>query len=122
MSAHSQTVLSPAELATLRGRLLAERKALRGEAATPSAVREAEPRGADVMDEATSDLAQHEGLAESEHAKRRLAEVDAALARMDAGTYGVSERSGESIGYARLSVAPWARLTAAEQEELESSR
>jgi DnaK suppressor protein len=112
--------LSHAELSVLRDRLLAERQTLRDASAIPSVVTDAPPRESDVSDEATDDLAQHEGLSESQHAQQRLAEVDAALARIEAGTYGMSERSGEPIGYARLSAVPWTRLTAAEQEELES--
>jgi DnaK suppressor protein len=109
--------LTRAELANLRRALLAEQKRLRVSATIPSVVTEAPPREADPSDEATEGLAQHEALAGSRHAQRRLAEVEAALARMEAGTYGTSELSGEPIGYARLSAVPWARLTAAEQEE-----
>ncbi|MCF6377077.1 TraR/DksA family transcriptional regulator [Nocardioides KLBMP 9356] len=39
-----------------------------------------------------------------------LAELDAALARVDAGTYGVCERCGAPIGAARLEALPAARL------------
>ncbi|WP_408899386.1 TraR/DksA family transcriptional regulator [Nocardioides sp. R1-1] len=41
--------------------------------------------------------------------RRHLAEVDAALARLDAGTYGVCERCGEPIASARLEARPSAR-------------
>lgn len=43
-------------------------------------------------------------------AREGLAEIDAALARVDAGTYGVCERCGEAIGEARLDARPVARL------------
>jgi len=114
--------LTPAQLSTLRGLLVAERHRLRGDAAIPSAVAEAGPREADPSDEATDSLVQHEALAGSQHAQRHLTEVEAALARMDAGTYGTSEVSGEPIGYARLSAVPWARFTVAEQEDLERAQ
>ena len=39
-----------------------------------------------------------------------LAEVEAALARVDAGTYGACERCGAPIGSARLEALPAARL------------
>jgi len=39
-----------------------------------------------------------------------LAAVDAALARVDAGTYGLCERCGSAIGEARLEALPAARL------------
>ncbi|WP_436702313.1 TraR/DksA family transcriptional regulator [Nocardioides sp. BYT-33-1] len=41
--------------------------------------------------------------------RRRLAEVDAALARLDAGTYGRCERCGLPIAPARLEARPAAR-------------
>lgn len=39
----------------------------------------------------------------------RLAEVDAAFARLDQGTYGVCERCGQMIGRDRLEAIPTAR-------------
>jgi DnaK suppressor protein len=38
-----------------------------------------------------------------------LAEVDHALDRLRAGTYGVDEQTGEPIPYERLRAVPWAR-------------
>jgi DnaK suppressor protein len=118
----SPVSLNPAQLSTLRNRLVAERQRLRGDAAIPTAVAEPGPREADPSDEASDSLVQHEALAGSQHAQRHLAEVEAALVRMDAGTYGVSEVSGEPIGYGRLSAVPWARFTVAEQEDLERAQ
>jgi DnaK suppressor protein len=59
-------------------------------------------------------------LAEAEHL--RLAEVEHALAKLDAGTYGVDEESGEPIGFPRLSALPWARRAAHSQEDSERRR
>ncbi|MEV0156948.1 TraR/DksA C4-type zinc finger protein [Micromonospora sp. NPDC050686] len=42
-------------------------------------------------------------------ARRRLAELDAALERLDAGTYGTCERCGSVIPAERLAVRPFAR-------------
>jgi DnaK suppressor protein len=42
-------------------------------------------------------------------AEAHLAEVDAALARLEAGTYGVCERCGRPIEPARLDARPTAR-------------
>ena len=39
----------------------------------------------------------------------QLAEIDAALARVDDGTYGIDEETGEPIDAARLDALPWAR-------------
>jgi DnaK suppressor protein len=44
-----------------------------------------------------------------DRARRRLADVEAALARRDAGGYGMCETCGEPIGTERLAVRPAAR-------------
>jgi DnaK suppressor protein len=54
-------------------------------------------------------------LAEAGH--QRLREIERALAKLDAGTYGVDEESGEPIGYPRLAAIPWARFAVSRQEQ-----
>jgi len=54
--------------------------------------------------------------------KLELAEIEHALAKIDAGTFGVSEDSGDPIGIARLRAMPTARVTVQEQESLEKAR
>jgi RNA polymerase-binding protein DksA len=44
-----------------------------------------------------------------EQARRRLADIDAALARREAGGYGVCEACGRPIGAERLAARPAAR-------------
>jgi len=44
-----------------------------------------------------------------EQARRRLAEIDAALARREMGNYGVCEACGRPIGAERLAARPSAR-------------
>jgi len=111
--------LTAAQLAKLRARLLAEKARLHAGEGTLAPVREARERSADEMDEAEASLVQHEALGRAAHDRSHLALVDRALQKIEAGTYGVSELSGEPIGYARLDAVPWARFTAAEQEQLE---
>jgi RNA polymerase-binding transcription factor DksA len=69
------------------------------------------------QEEAADTVQSTTGLAASERA--RLVQLERALRKMESGTYGVSEASGEPIGFDRLSAVPWARLTAAEEEKLE---
>ena len=45
-----------------------------------------------------------------ENSTHVLAEIDAALARIDEGTYGVCVRCGKPIGRERLDALPWATL------------
>ena len=58
------------------------------------------------------------------HDRRRLRDVEAALRRMDAGSYGICEDTGDPIPYERLRSQPTATLTAEAQadRELESER
>ena len=43
-------------------------------------------------------------------ARERIAEVDDALRRVDAGTYGICERCGQPIAEDRLAARPFARF------------
>ncbi len=45
-----------------------------------------------------------------ENSSHVLAEIDAALARIEAGTYGVCQACGRPIGEERLEALPWAML------------
>jgi DnaK suppressor protein len=111
--------LTSAQLSTLRKRLLAERARLQGSDGTMTPVREPAERAGDPMVEAEESLEQHEAIVRGAHDRSHLADIERALSKMDEGTYGVSELSGEPIGYARLEAVPWARLTAVEQEQSE---
>ncbi len=68
---------------------------------------EHDPEGATIAFE----RAQVDALARD--ARRRLAEIDAALLRIDGGSYGVCERCGRPIDPARLEVRPAARTCVA---------
>jgi DnaK suppressor protein len=71
---------------------------------------------ADPMDAATRAEEENDQLSRARHARTLLGQIDRALAKLEAGTYGVSELSGRSIPIERLRAVPWARLTADEEE------
>src|SRR5215468_2596269 len=54
-----------------------------------------------------------------EQGRREMEEIQAALARLDAGTYGLCETCGETISTARLTAMPMARRCVSCQERLE---
>ncbi len=103
----------------LRARLVSERDRLQAQTSM-AVVREPTERAAEAMDEAQASLEQHEALGLAAHERTLLQHIERALTKIDFGTYGVSEHSGEPIGFRRLQAVPWARLTAGEQEELEA--
>jgi DnaK suppressor protein len=75
----------------------------------------------DPADLAESAIEDNDRIAKAEHDLELLEEVDHALTRLDAGTYGVSEASGRPIPYERLRAVPWARYDADEAERAEHS-
>jgi RNA polymerase-binding protein DksA len=59
-----------------------------------------------------------EGLEEG--ARETLAEIDAALQRIEDGTYGICEVCGKPIGAERVSAIPWTRLCIDDQRRASS--
>ena len=57
-----------------------------------------------------------------EQVERRLREVDRALRKIEEGTYGLSDESGESIPKGRLEAVPEAIRTVEEQQRFEQER
>jgi DnaK suppressor protein len=57
-----------------------------------------------------------------EQAERRLGEVDRALQKVEDGTYGLSDDSGEPIPRGRLDAVPEAIRTVEEQQRFERER
>lgn len=122
MTRTTPSTLSPSELEALRAQLLTLRAEL---LARPhvSAARDPEgPEVGDAMDEVARVSEHEESGARNERDKGRLIQIDHALAKIERGEYGVSEDSGEPIGFGRLRAVPWARLTVEEEEELERNR
>ena len=57
-----------------------------------------------------------------EQAERRLGEIDRALQKVEEGTYGLSDDSGEPIPTGRLEAVPEALRTVEEQQRFEKER
>jgi DnaK suppressor protein len=109
--------LSPHDLDELRRALTQERDRLRAGLTTS----EREGRGLarednDEIDIAEGVVEQDEGLRLARFDRKLLADVEHALAKLDKGTYGTSEQSGEPIALERLRAMPWARRTREEEE------
>lgn len=58
----------------------------------------------------------------SDRSNKLLQKVNAALERMENGTYGFSIVSGEEIGIGRMMARPLATMTVEEQEEYEARK
>lgn len=102
------SLITKAQLEALRRRLEEEgariRRALQAHAAAPPP--EPEPE----MEEAAQRAVERDQQLEIVARERALlAEVERALAKLEAGTYGLSEKTGAPIPYQRLVAVPWAR-------------
>ncbi len=77
------------------------------------AVRVGLERGGTDSGEVANDEAEHGTLlAEIRQERTELAEIEAALERLRAGSYGICEATGASIEPERLRALPWTRLGA----------
>lgn len=114
--------LTKEELETLRAQLTAMRAELVARAHVAVSHEAEAPEVGDAMDEVERVSEHEEAGARHERDKARLAQIDHALDKIERGEYGLSESSGEPIGFGRLKVIPWARLTVEEEEELESRK
>jgi DnaK suppressor protein len=122
MGKQTHSHLSPADLIRLRHALEKKRDALVAaqQASTPVErnLGDAESEDGDVAER----LIEQEGaLRLAAFDAHLLADVDHALAKLDAGGYGVSEESGAPIPLARLEAVPWARRTEAEEAQRRGS-
>jgi DnaK suppressor protein len=104
-----------AELITERATYVEAAEALRLEA--EALAEDMEPGDIQFDEESgegdTLSVERERDLALSAQARAAVEEIDRALAKMDAGTYGVCERCGNPIPKARLKALPYAALCVA---------
>ncbi len=96
-----------ANLDAARSALLAERERLRAEVAGTIIAPEQMTYGSQAA-AASQVFEQQRDLALRDRAEQHLALVDAALARLDEGTFGACQRCGRPIAPERLEALPWA--------------
>lgn len=122
-----QGTLSDEFIAQQRKRLLALRQELLGgEENTIADERTAEEQHGDEAQEFEDEA---QGMAQNEVNQalhdvndQRISDIERALQKIDEGTYGLSDASGDPIPKARLEVAPEAILTVEEQSRRETGK
>jgi DnaK suppressor protein len=67
--------------------------------------------GGDEADQAADFQQKASALAMRESALRQIREIDAAMGRIEDGTYGICEETEEPIEEERLLALPWTRLS-----------
>jgi DnaK suppressor protein len=101
--------MSEPDLSVVRAALEAERDRLRNGLAEAIVAPGPMTYGSQAA-AASQVFEQQRDLALRDHNRVHLEAVDAALARLDAGTYGACTTCGKPIGADRLGALPWAAL------------
>lgn len=112
--------LVPGELAVLRKALLDARDAIERKRSTHVEIAlPTESHLADDMDQASRDQEMGFALLLADKDQNLGSEIEAALKRLDDGSYGVCEGTDEPIGFRRLEARPWTRYSVGYQEQVE---
>jgi DnaK suppressor protein len=113
----SPSGLSASQLSVLRGRLERARDELRERMRREQAVALQSENLPEPVDAAEQTREQDDAILFTQRDVTVLDDIEDALAKLDAGGYGLSEVSGLPIGFRRLQAIPWARTAADEDGE-----
>ncbi len=103
-----------------RGKLIAWRNEILREAReTLETLQQENSNLPDLADRASSETDRSIELRARDRQRKLISKIDSALARLDEGTYGFCEDTGEPIGLKRLDARPIATLSIEAQERHE---
>jgi DnaK suppressor protein len=112
--------MNPLQLEYFRQKLLRWRADLLREAdGTLASLSEGGIHEADITDRASVETDRALELRTRDRARKLISKINQALARVEAGTYGFCEETGEPIGLKRLEARPIATLSIEAQERHE---
>jgi DnaK suppressor protein len=112
--------MSELQRAYFRRKLLTWRdEILRSTKETLQHLQDESAQHADIADRATTETERALELRARDRQRKLIAKIDAALARLDEGTYGYCEETGEPISLKRLDARPIATLSVEAQERHE---
>jgi RNA polymerase-binding transcription factor len=112
--------MNPVQREYFRQKLLRWRAELLAESnATLQQLKEESLAEADIADRATLETDRYTELRTRDRERKLISKIDAALLRIDDGTYGYCEETAEPIGIRRLEARPIATLSLEAQERHE---
>jgi DnaK suppressor protein len=116
----SEPFMNERHKAYFRNKLLAwKEEIVRQNRETLVQLHEDSAQHADFADRATSETERALELRDRDRKRKLIAKIDAALARIEDGSYGFCEETGEPIGLRRLDARPIATLSLEAQERHE---
>jgi DnaK suppressor protein len=112
--------MNPKQRAYFRKKLLAWKEEIINQTKeTLAGLHEDSTQHADIADRATSETDRALELRARDRQRKLVSKIDAALSRIEDGTYGYCEETGEPIGLKRLDARPIATLSVEAQERHE---
>ncbi len=118
--ASDEDFMNPRQLEYFRQKLLRWRNDLLREAdGTLASLSQGGIHEADITDRASVETDRALELRTRDRARKLISKIDQALQRVESGTYGFCEESGEPIGLRRLEARPIATLSIEAQERHE---
>jgi DnaK suppressor protein len=112
--------MSPEQLAYFRRKLLQWRNDLLEQSTkTLEQMREEKLRETDLVDQGSNEAESAFELRTRDRARKLIKKIDSALERIDDGSYGYCEETGEEIGLKRLEARPIATMCIEAQERHE---
>lgn len=117
----TEDILSKKQIKSLRERLEEERQRILDmyESDLKAGQQSSDFGTEDLVDQANAAWNREFNFALSDGERKQLLLIEAALQRLDDGTYGYCLHSGEPIALPRLEAVPWARYTVDVQEKIE---
>jgi DnaK suppressor protein len=116
----SEDFMNPLQIEYFRQKLLRWRADLLRDAdGTLASLSEGGIHEADITDRASVETDRALELRTRDRARKLISKIDQALARVENGSYGYCEESGEPIGLRRLEARPIATLSVEAQERHE---
>ena len=116
----SETFMNERQRVFFRRKLLQWKdEILRESRETLAALQAENENHADIADRASSETDRAIELRARDRQRKLISKIDAALARIDDGTYGYCEETGEPISLKRLAARPIATLSIEAQERHE---
>jgi len=120
MPTDKEPFMSPMMLEYFRQKLLAWRSELLFQSTeTLQHLQETTTPEADLADRASTETDRSLELRTRDRARKLIAKIDGALARVESGDYGYCRETGEPIGISRLEARPIATLSIEAQERHE---
>lgn len=113
----SEEFMNPRQQAYFRAKLEAwKNEILSGSKTTISNLREESANLPDLVDRASAESDKALELRTRDRQRKLISKIDAAIRRIDEGTYGYCEMTGEPIALKRLEARPTATLSLEAQE------